>query len=57
MQIKTMTYHLMTVRLAIVRKSTNNKCGRRCGGKGTPPVNTVDRNIDSFSHLEDSEVP
>ena len=36
MQIKTtMRHHLMLVRVAAIKKSTNNKCWRGCGEKGT----------------------
>ena len=36
MQIQTtMRYHPILVRMTIIKKSTNNKCWRRCGEKGT----------------------
>ena len=36
MQVKTtIRYHLIPVRIAAIKKSTNNKCWRGCGEKGT----------------------
>ena len=37
MQIKTTVrcFYLMLVKVAVIKKSTNNKCWRECGEKGT----------------------
>jgi hypothetical protein len=36
MQIKTiLRFHLTPVRIAIIKNTTTNRCGRECGRKGT----------------------
>jgi hypothetical protein len=35
MQIKTTRFHLIPVQIAIIRKTTNNRCWWGCGEQGT----------------------
>ena len=57
MPIKTTTrYHLTLVRMAIIKKSTNNKCWRGCGEK--EPSYTVGGNVNWTATMENSmEIP
>ena len=49
MQIKTtMRYHHTQIRVAMINKSTNNKCWRRCRENG--PSYTVGGNVNWYQH-------
>ena len=49
MQIKTaIRYHFTTVRMAVIQKSTSNKCWRGCGER--EPSYTVGGNANLYSH-------
>ena len=58
MPIKTtMSYHLKLVRMAIINKSTNNKCWRGCGKKVNPPTLLVGMYIGTTTMKNSTEVP
>ena len=48
----TIRYHFTSVRMAIINKSTNNKCWRGCG-KSVPSF-TVVQNVHWYNHMENS---
>ena len=41
----TVGYHFTSIRMAIIKNSTNNKCGRGCEGKGS-----VGGDVNRYSH-------
>ena len=52
-----MGYHLTPVRKAMIKKSTNNKCWRRCGEKRNPPTVLVGMLTGTATMENSMEIP
>ena len=58
MQIKTaMRYHLIPVRMAIINKSTNNKCWERVWRKGNPLALLVGMQAGTITMENSMDIP